>query len=511
MAHNSEFFLVLLAGTLALVCTLALERLIKPRPNFLRQREAFLIHLGLVFLVFCVFLLLTARPWCSFCGVVALYVTLVLVNNTKMHTLQEPFVAQDYEYFLDTLRFPRLFLPFFGLKNFFQAALFFVIALGGLLLEPPLEGLQLGGYWGALVIFLIIAGMSLDYALRHRLPVTFDPKKDMVSFGLVPSIFTYALATRTLPHVEGSVFTKALHAKKQKSLPHLIAVQSESFFDPRPLFPKINPSVLENFDQLCTQSVQHGNLLVPAWGANTVRTEFAFLSGLPQEDLGVHRFNPYRMLGRGFMVPSLSQFLQELGYATLCIHPYAGEYYQRKSIFTSWGFDQFIDIRNFVGAQRFGPYVADFEVGQSIMSELKQAQRPVFVFAITMENHGPLHLEQVSREEEQRIYHSPPSSDLKELTVYLRHLRNADQMLAGLQEYLQSISTPASLCWFGDHVPIMPKVYAQAQGDIGATNYVLWNNDSLGKRVDFFEELSVKSRAAHVLASDWMQKAGVQY
>ena len=56
--------------------------------------------------------------------------TLVLVNNAKFTALSESFVFQDYEYFTDAIRHPRLYIPFLGWWKFMAAAFAFVIARG---------------------------------------------------------------------------------------------------------------------------------------------------------------------------------------------------------------------------------------------------------------------------------------------------------------------------------------------------------------------------------------------
>ena len=44
---------------------------------------------------------------------------------------------------------------------------------------------------------------------------------------------------------------------------------------------------------------------------------------------------------------------------------------------------------DFIGAARIGPYIADEAVAARILAEVDAVQEPVFVFAVTMENHGP--------------------------------------------------------------------------------------------------------------------------
>ena len=112
-------------------------------------------------------------------------------------------------------------------------------------------------------------------------------------------------------------------------LPDTVVVQSESFFDPRRAFTNIKPDVLAGFDQACKTSSLFGTLTVPAWGANTVRTEFEFLTGINIAELGIDQFNPYRRSVQNGL-PSIAQEFKKRGYRTICVHPYPATFYHRE-------------------------------------------------------------------------------------------------------------------------------------------------------------------------------------
>ena len=121
--------------------------------------------------------------------------------------------------------------------------------------------------------------------------------------------------------------------------------------------------------------------------------------------------------------------------------------------------------------------MSDEAVADAIRGLLGAAGRrqPLFVFAITMENHGPLHLETTTHEDVARLCSSPPPAGCADLVVYLRHLANADRMIGSLREFLEAAPRPAALCFYGDHVPIMARVYAALGSPDGATDYLIWN------------------------------------
>lgn len=176
---------------------------------------------------------------------------------------------------------------------------------------------------------------------------------------------------------------------------------------------------------------------------------------------------------------SVKDFTLPEGVQSISAYPlvrYPASFYQRDHVSPRLGFGEFLDIREFDRSLCFGPYISDSAVADKIAEIVQEASGPVFVFAITMENHGPLHLEKVEQSDIAELYSMPPPEGCEDLTIYLRHLRNADQMAAKLRRVLEVCDKPASLCWFGDHVPIMPTVYEVFGAPKGEVEYVIWHN-----------------------------------
>jgi hypothetical protein len=477
------------ASLTGLALSVVIEQLAQPRLAFKRPWPAWALHGGLWLLAHALLTLLLGRPWFAAALVLAFLLMVVLVGNAKFKSLREPFVFQDYEYFTDAIRHPRLYIPFLGWWKFLGAVTGFVlaVAVGWWGESAPEQRWLWSGQLGALALMVTFGLALLWLGNRARLAVSFAPQQDRAAIGLLAFFWRYAQEGRR-PLSVVSPFAASPVQPTGVVLPHLVAVQSESFFDPRALVSGIRPEVLGEFDRLKAEALQCGKLQVPAWGANTVRTEFAFLSGVAEARLGVHRFNPYRALAVGSSMPSLASYLKRLGYRTLCIHPYPASFYLRHLVFPRLGFDEFIDIQAFAGAERFGPYISDAEVAERIAALLAEAQKssqtsdqisgqqPLFIFAITMENHGPLHMESVRPGDLDALYLQAPPDDCLDLSIYLRHLRNADRMMGRLRELLTQCQTPASLCWFGDHVPIMPAVYERFGPPSGEVDYLCWSN-----------------------------------
>jgi phosphoglycerol transferase MdoB-like AlkP superfamily enzyme len=470
---------ILLPFFIGLTLSIAIEQFLSPRPP-LRGRawRAWAIHIGIFAAFYAVEFAIFQRPYFVSAMVLIGVLLLVLVSNAKAHSLREPFIYQDFEYFLDAIKHPRLYLPFMGAWRAAAALVAFVAAIYfGLMFEPPITHIISTMTFLFICAALLIAAIALVMlANTDALAVTFAPIDDLKRLGLLAFLMRYRAEEQKPIDVAAlhSHFNKATSTQKE-NLPNIIVVQSESFFDARRIFAGIDPSVMHDWDKTIAHAAINGSVEVAAWGANTVRTEFAFLSGLDPQTLGVHRFNPYRKMAlQG--VPTLATFLKKLGYQTVCVHPYPASFYTRDHVFPKLGFDEFIDVKAFNDADKFGPYTGDIALGEKVKSVLQDSTKPTFIFVITMENHGPLHWEKVTADESATLFNLPVPNACDELAVYVRHLRNANTMLGNLRAHLETTQTLSWLCWYGDHVPIMPSVYAALGEPDGATDFFIWSN-----------------------------------
>ena len=473
-------FLAVIAAPLCvgLASSLLLDLAYAPPRGEWRKRLApgMVAHAALMVMIYAAGLLVFQRPWFAAVQMLIWQGVIVAVSYVKHRSLREVFLFQDFEYFSDMVKHPRLYIPFFGVGNI----VLIVLASGAMIWAALTLEDGLPARIGNFAFLLLCAALGLCGWLMLQLTRTanfaasFDPAADLRALGLLGSFVAYARAERQPMQAASGFATRPAAAGDN---PHLVVVQSESFFDARRACPTIHPDVYAWLDQVNTQAQECGALDVPAWGANTVRSEFAFLSGLRPEQLGVHRFNPYRRLGE---VESLAHVLKRAGYRTVCVHPYIASFYGRDRILPKLGFDDFIDISAFGPTDFSGPYVGDIAVANKVASLLNAAAESLFIFVITMENHGPLHLEKVAPGDIEQLYTVPPPAGFDDLTIYLRHIRNAGLMQKHLCATMQQQPRPGVLCWYGDHVPILPRVYRHAGFSDGCTDYFIWRSDQHG-------------------------------
>lgn len=463
------FFLALAASFLP--DAVALPR---PRAPWRRGIRALCIHGLSVANLFSLTLLLTARP--AFAALVAASIVglLAVVSNAKYASLREPFVFTDLSLFSQLFRHPRLYLPFLAATDVVVALVGAGLFGAAFLLSPVLSDLSAE---------VLLAGSTICVAggalLSASLPLTLVPGNDQQRHGFFAVFVAHllnGLRPSTARELRAALVTGPFACEAAPTVrPDVILIQSESFFDARRLGDAVQPDLLHHFDAARRSAMQYGDLHVPAWGANTMRTEFAVLTGLPESKLGFARYYPYLFIRRP--CASLAGWFRRAAYRTVAVHPYHADFFGRDRVLPHMHFERFLDVRHFAGADRAGPYVADAAVADAILAELNAADGPAFIMAMTMENHGPLHLEQVAPGESVHYHMHGEGPPWDDLTAYLRHLANADAMIGRLIEALQKRERSAILCFYGDHVPALPKVFKTLGSVQNHSDYFIWRSD----------------------------------
>ena len=491
---------------LGYILSYALEWILRPRIRVFWRRPFFthVLQGGIYLALYGLILAIVERPWFALTITTALLFLVVMVNNAKYESLREPFTYQDFDYFTDAIRHPRLYLPFLGLTRGIAAILAFVLALYvGFTFERPLPEslgwMDFGEYVGA--IFLL-AAIFIWGGGRRKQELSYDPIVDMNALGFYGSIWFYAREEHGPCHIATPFAGLPVPAIDPPTLPNIVVVQSESFFRADRFYDQVRQNLFPEFTQIEREAIWAGKVQVPAWGANTVRTEFGFLSGLAESDIGVHRFNPYRKLAlRGFT--SLASHLQNLGYETICIHPYPASFYNRHNIYPQIGFSRFIDIREFSPGDKDGQYTGDIAIANKVRDIISSViEKPLFIFCITMENHGPLHLESPRDGDEDLFYATGIPDSCRDLTVYMRHLMNADHMAGIIRDTLGRGPRGGIFAWYGDHVPIMPSVYRQMGTPESLTDGFIWRTQASADTCSIARSARITSMGVECLGAE---------
>lgn len=324
------------------------------------------------------------------------------------------------------------------------------------------------------------------------IPVTFVMNLAYMSIER-PKGYSAAEAEETLAAYEDVQKETEQPAQQERvpdDLPNIIVVMNESFSD---------LSVLGDFEtnreympylsslQQGAENTVTGMLNVSVCGGNTANTEFEFLTGntmafLPQGSI------PYQQYINGERI-SLAFHLKELGYQTVAAHPYYATGWERNTVYPWLGFADSIFIDEYTRASRVRSYVSDAGCVEKIIElyENKEEGRPLFVFNVTMQNHGGY----------QELYENftpdiaVEGVDNLSLNQYLSLIELSDQALEELIAYFSTVNEKTVVVFFGDHQPS-----DTVAASVLAKNGMVWN--ALSE-----EELKLRYQVPYVIWANY--------
>ena len=300
-----------------------------------------------------------------------------------------------------------------------------------------------------------------------------------------------------------------------EELPNIVAVMNESFSDLAVLGDfTVNEDYMPYLHRLQQGNANTvtGYLNVSVCGGNTANTEFEFLTGntmafLPQGSI------PYQQYITGEL-DSLPSYLASLGYQTVATHPYNASGWQRDTVYPLLGFSESIFRDQYWGASHVRKYVSDDSCVDKIIQlyEGKEEGKPLFVFNVTMQNHGGYTdlYDNFTPEIQVEGVNSTAVSQ------YLSLIRLSDASLEKLIQYFSGVDEKTIVVFFGDHQP-NDTVAAPilAKNGISVKNmdaeqlklryqvpYVIWANYDIGEETG-------KDTSANYLAADVLRYAGV--
>jgi hypothetical protein len=386
---------------------------------------------------FGVLLTLTGAPLVAAVGVAVLTGALSLISNIKRRVLGEPLVFSDFALLGAVFQHPQFYLS--ALRPWQVVVL--AGGLGGLaatlvLLSNAASAPRLAG---AGLMLGAAAALALALARLHRagFDAVPDPEADVARLGLVPCLLAHWRCWRDSP--DPPPCAAAPIAGESRQL--VVIVQCESFTDPADLLgdPALALPGLERARALAWQA---GRLAVSGFGAYTMRTEYGVLFGLPEERLGMRRFDPFLTAAREASW-ALPNRLDHGAWDRWFVHPHDMRFYGRHRIMPASGFVTLVGEESFPPpAPGEGRYVTDAAMTERILALAQDSTRAGLIYAVTIENHGPWPAEQA---EEAHL-----------IAPYLRLLARSDAMLTRLLDELPRLGRPVTLCFFGDHRPSIP-------------------------------------------------------
>lgn len=241
-------------------------------------------------------------------------------------------------------------------------------------------------------------------------------------------------------------------AARTENLPNVIVIMNEAFSD---------LSVLGKFavneDYMpFVHSLQHGadntrtgNMEVSVCGGNTANTEFEFLTGHTMDEFPTGSI-PYQQYLTA-ETPSLASHLAGLGYQTCGMHPYYATGWKRDEVYPMLGFERSYFLENFENRTYLRTYVSDAAAYQKIITTFEEKEEgvPLFVFEVTMQNHGGY------TDTYENFTNTIVAEELNNHAIdqYLSLIRISDNELKKLVEYFSQVEEDTVILFFGDHQP----------------------------------------------------------
>ena len=268
-------------------------------------------------------------------------------------------------------------------------------------------------------------------------------------------------------------------------MPHIILIMNESFSDLTVLGNvKLTQDNLSFFNNLSDNTIR-GYTNASVLGGGTANSEFEVFTGCSMGLLPSSYYAYLQCINKP--LPSLVSMAKEAGYTTYAMHPETAHNWNRRTVYSYLGFDNTLWKNDFENAEYIHNGVSDLETYKKIISlyENKQPGEKLFLFDLTMQNHGGYTESSVTPYVSTTNLQNTTESD-----IYLSIMDISDQALKYLIEYFEAVDEPTIICLFGDHQPqfsderFYDSIYSQTEGLTDAdilmnqykTPFIIWAN-----------------------------------
>ncbi|WP_426270445.1 LTA synthase family protein [Dyella kyungheensis] len=243
--------------------------------------------------------------------------------------------------------------------------------------------------------------------------------------------------------------------RSPESYPDIVQVLEESTFDPSN-FTKCNiPECRVSMFKTDVRTRSTGPMRVHTFGGGTWVSEFATLTGMPQDIFGPGgMYAPYVLAPH--VQDSLPRQLQRLGYLTIAIYPTNGAFLNGRNAYRAYGFDQFYDATQ-LGLEEWEETDQQmFDAAKRVYDKVKKPGQPVFVMILTLAQHGPHDTDPLSSLPapfNKGVLKGLPTAESLNFNTYLSNLHNSDVAMRSLEHDFLDRAQPTVLVHFGDHQP----------------------------------------------------------
>lgn len=303
------------------------------------------------------------------------------------------------------------------------------------------------------------------------------------------------------------------------TFPNVIVIMNESFSDLEEFNVFSSSEPLEPFLHSLRgkSNTLYGYVQVPVMGGGTSNTEFEFLTGT--NAWAYPSTSPYDTLITSD-THALPSIMEKLGYETIALHPEIAHNWSRNKAYPRLGFQQFIDREQMENRELVRDYISDESFYEEIKKIISETEEPLFLFGITMQNHGGYEYENF----EEPVQIQEPKGDYPLATQYINLVKQSDQAFERFISYCETIDRPTIVIFFGDHFPAIESEFLSqisAPYQTGTeqdrllmyhTPYYIWANFAIDKEKSIGENklVSVSFFQSEIMNIAGLPKTGYQ-
>ncbi|MBQ9949999.1 MAG: sulfatase-like hydrolase/transferase [Clostridia bacterium] len=299
--------------------------------------------------------------------------------------------------------------------------------------------------------------------------------------------------------------------------PNVIVIMNESFSDLRVIGDfDTNIDVMPFIDRLCEdESVISGYTYVSVLGGGTANCEYEFLTG---DNMFMYSQGavPYQTNFKNVeYMPGIVSTFNALGYKTVATHPYLASGWNRPNVYSAMGFDVQQYIEDYENPEHYRAYITDECNYDNLIKlyEQKQPDEPLFVFNVTMQNHGGYTTRYKNFEQKVELRNTQGDYPLAE--QYLSLLHETDIATEELIHYFEDADEPTVILFFGDHQvqledAFYEELYGKSLDDLTEeemlkkymTKFFIWSNFDLDTPNGYSDMTALQGRIENALYSD---------
>ena len=398
-----------------------------------------------------------------------LFLALKFISAMKLRYLDSQLMPSDFIYYvrtslLDTLRhYPHLYTLGIGLCVVVPPLLYLAWrwdwrVLAGL--RPHVAaGVRIGGIVLAALAFWLCMLPTGLFAQVHSRNVWEKLSDDaqltnfFVNFRdsavMLPTMASDAVAEQAWGDT-----AQGEPGSTQPPYPDIVQVLEESTFDPSIYDACKVPQCRVGMFRPDARTRAHGVLRVHTFGGGTWVSEFAALTGMPQDIFG-----PGGMYAPYVLAPNihdaLALQLRRLGYLTIGVYPTEASFINGSNAYQAYGFDHLYGASE-LGLTEWEESDAQmFAAAKRLYDKVRKPGQPVFIMILTLNQHGPHDDDPMSKlpPTYRNLLRGLSTSAALNFDTYLSRLHDSDVAMRGLEHDFLDRPQPTVLVHFGDHQP----------------------------------------------------------